>query len=222
MNVPSPLAQQRRLRSEKILGRLNVTLPEALDTLPDEAEVSPREPEEVLQRLLCLVVVGLKAEGLEVSILAGLIDSMGLHDHFNSEESAFLAQDKPEAEDCAEFAWRFESAWILWWALGFVPRLDSPVAQVEMTAVVGLIQNRSREELLSASAMRADSELLDEWDLMYRLQAAALEARRLKRPAPARANTSVVLERQLALQWLLDPARPGWDETEPAASLQSA
>lgn len=201
----------RKARSEQVLSRLSFSLPKHLEPLPDASELLALPVEQQLDRALCLLVVALKAEGLEPEIVASLIEGFQLQQAFTEDEANFLAAEKVDAEDNAQMGWRLESAWLLWWSLGLVDELSSPAQQVAMTDVVAVIQNQDRSQLLAAAKPRALDALLDEADLYLRLHAVIGMWEGRKRAVPGKLEPSVILERHVALQWLLAQPAADWE-----------
>src|SRR6266581_557483 len=73
--------------------------------------------------LLQIVVQNLKGEGLEQPIVEGLVSQYGLASYFTPKETAFIGSAAPSQGDRTQFSWRYEAAWVLLWALGYLEDL---------------------------------------------------------------------------------------------------
>ena len=67
-------SDERKTRSESILGQHNVPVNKNLPRIEDEEEVLVRSREEVAKRAMALLVVAVKAEGLEQEIVERRMD----------------------------------------------------------------------------------------------------------------------------------------------------
>ncbi len=77
----SELAQKRKTRSEHILKKLNVPINIYLPYIEDENEVLIQEKNETANRILVLLVVALKAEGLDQKKVTSIIKDYELEEY---------------------------------------------------------------------------------------------------------------------------------------------
>jgi hypothetical protein len=208
----SKSAQERKARSEDILSKYNVPINKSLPYIEDEREALVRTKEEVANRALALLVVAVKAEGLEQEIVDSLVKGYELEKALTPKEISFINAKEPSQHDKTQFVWRYEAAWVLLWALGYVDELSYPNQICDVPAAVTFMQQRNKKQFVSDSSLRHVTEILDETDLIYRYHWAAVDARVNSQPTPAGIDSSVVLERHYSLNWLIGYMEQEWDD----------
>jgi Domain of unknown function (DUF4272) len=208
----SKLSEERKIRSESILKEFNVPINKYLPYIEDESEALVRAKDEIAIRALSLLVVAVKAEGLEQDIVESIVDKYSLQKDFTPKEIAFIKDSSPSQHDKTQFIWRYEAAWTLLWALGYVEELSPPTHICDVPAAVTFMQQRTREEFLSDSKLRTLSDILNETDLIYRYHWAVVDARVNGLSIPSNIDSSVVMERHYALNWLIGYMDQEWDD----------
>lgn len=205
-------ASDRKARSEAILKKRNVPINSHLPFIEDSKEALKRSKEEVALRAMALLIVAVKAEGLEQEIVDKLIKEYDLSSELSPKERKFIADPEPSQFDKTQFIWRYEAAWILLWALNYVQDLAPPTAICDVSAAVTFLQQRNREQFINDAKIRPISEILDENDLIYRYHWAVVDARVNGLIIPEEIDSSVVLERHYALNWLIGYMGQEWDD----------
>jgi hypothetical protein len=205
-------AIERKARTEALLAARGISVPASLPPLVCEGELTLRTRDEVVERARALLLVSLRAESVasgEPMPVETLLSKMPLADDaLSPKEQAFLAQDKPSPQECAQFIWRYESLYLLEWALGLVGTLPYPAAPADSAAVVAtLIEMRGPQ-------LRAAGEILDALDLHYRLHWHIRQSRLKKLGEAAGLDADVVMERHHALNWLVRFQHAPWDEVD--------
>jgi hypothetical protein len=208
----SKSAQDRKTRSEVILSKYNVPINNSLPYIEDEHEALVRTKEEVANRALALLIVAVKAEGLEQDIVDFLVQGYHLEKVFTPNEISFINEKEPSQHDKDQFIWRYEAAWVLLWSLGFVDDLSYPNQICDVTAAVTFMQQRNKEQFVNDARLRPITEMLNEADLIYRYHWAVVDARVNGQPTPAELDSSVVLERHYSLNWLIGYMEQEWDD----------
>lgn len=203
-------ALERKARTEAMLAERGINVPDSLPPLVCEGELVLRSRDEVIERARALLLAALRADSVasgEPIPVATLISKMPLADDaLSPKEQALLAQDAPSQQDCAQFIWRYESLYLLEWALGLVDALPYPEAPVDSASVVAtLIEMRGPQ-------LRAAGEILDALDLHYRLHWHIRQSRLKKLGEAAGLDADVVMERHHALNWLVRFQHAPWDE----------
>jgi hypothetical protein len=127
-------------------------------------------------------------------------------------EKSFLLEENPAQKDLIEFSWRYESLWVLLWALGYVESLDYPSSQCDVPRAEETLGKAFSEQFVKQAALRPLSEILDEADLIYRYHQAARDAWINGQPPPANLDLGVVYERHYALNWLIGYENQDWDD----------
>lgn len=137
-------SELRKERSIAILKTQNIPYIEWLPRIEDTKTSVRRNTEEVAYRAMVLQVVAVKAEGLEQEIVEKIINDYGLDSYFTKNERKFIYGQEADEIDRIQFLWRYESYWVLLWALGFVEKLDYPDKICDVPLAVSFLANRSR------------------------------------------------------------------------------
>ena len=200
----------RKHRSEAILRAEGIPFIAHLPAIESAREVTRRSAGEVAERLQALEIVAVKAEGLEQEIVADIVSERGLSSLFSPRERAFIDDPQPNKQDCIQFVWRYEAAWVLLWALNMS---DAPLGLPrEICNVPFLVKTVTDRPNLAARGLRPVAELLDEADLIYRCHWATRQARLKQRDVPAGLDPGVTTERHYALNWLIGDGDEAWDD----------
>jgi Domain of unknown function (DUF4272) len=210
--APKAEARERKQRSEAVLRAEAVPLNSALPVIEIESKAKRRTKEEVAFRALALLVVAVKGEGLDQDRLNEISNRYGLAPHFTPKERAFLRDASPSQEDRVQFSWRYEAAWTLLWALGFVDNLEKPSKVCDVSRAVKLMKERTTKQFITDAKLRPLREILDEADRIYRYHWAVVDARLKGKEPPAGLAPGVTLERHHALNWLIGYMDQEWDD----------
>lgn len=205
-------AIDRKLRSETILRAEGVPFLAALPAVETAAEALKRSKEEVALRTLCLLFVAAKGEGLEQEVVERVLESRELRPHLTPKELAFVLDNSPSQHDRVQFFWRYEAAWTLLWAMGFVAQLGKPVQICDVEFAAGTVTERTTSQFIEDSKLRPIADILDQADLIYRYHWAVRDARIKGLQAPATLNPDVTDERHHALNWLIGYGEQAWDD----------
>jgi cytochrome c-type biogenesis protein CcmH/NrfF len=208
----SMASAERKASSEAVLQKNNVPINESLPYIEDESEALVRSKGEIAERAMALIVVAVKAEGLEQEIVDQLVEGYGLKNVLSPKEMEFISEKSSSYHDKTQFIWRYEAAWVLLWVLGYVDELSYPNEICSVTAAVAALHERTKEQFVADADLRSISEILDEADLIYRYHWAVVDARIKGQPAPSALDPSVVLERHYTLNWLIGYMGQEWDD----------
>lgn len=216
-------ALARKHRSELRLQDEGVPFIPHLPPIETRDEVKLRTKEEIAFRSLALTVVTAKAIGMRQPSVENAVKQLGLATHFSTRERAFILDPTPPHQDVVHFAWSGEAAWPLFWALGFVQRLDQPIpvtGERDLPDAVHAVQDHGAGPFVDAARLRSLDEVLDEVDLIYRYHWAVREAWLRGGKMPAGLDPGVIEERHHALNWLVVPRDeqpdewPEWDDVD--------
>ena len=213
--MPSSLlliSSQRKARSEARLVSEGVPVNSNLPVIEHDGEVTCRTTEAVAWRAMALLVVAAKGEGVEQAVVDGLVSDHLLEARFTPDEVAFLEEQPPKVHSCIQFSWRYEAAWALLWALGFVEALGEPFETCDVPRAFSFMLERTPAQFVAEAKLRPLGEILDEADLIYRYHWAVVDAGINDQPAPASVNSGVVKERHYALNWLIGYMDQEWDD----------
>lgn len=202
---------ERKKRSEEIIVSEGIQINPYLPYIESSQEVKIRDVKEIALRTLCLIVVALKAEGLEQEIVDEIIDMYKLKEHFTPKETLFITSSTVSEHDKIQNIWRYESAWTLLWALGYVESLGTPDIICDAGYACSLMKERTLEEFIAESELRSRDEILDQSDLIYRYHWAVVNAR-LQGKKLQQVDSSVIYERHYALNWLTHYCDQEWDD----------
>ena len=100
--------------------------------------------------------------------------------------------------------------------MGIVDQLHPPYDTCDCNFAIKSVFNcKSYQEFMKRVDLRSIEEILDEADLIYRYNWSCIDARIKGKEAPEDLNSSVVLERHKALNWLIavdyDEDDEDWD-----------
>jgi hypothetical protein len=204
-------AIDRKLRSETILRAEGVPFLAALPVTETTTEALKRSKEEVALRTLCLLLVAEKGAGLEDEVVEGVLKSYELRPHLTPKELAFVLDNSPSPHDRIQFAWRYEAASTLLWALGFVAQLGKPVQPCDVQFAVRAMSETTTSQFIEDSELRPIADILDQVDLIYRYHWAVRNARLKGQQIPADIDPDVTEERHYALNWLVGYLEQAWD-----------
>lgn len=128
---------------------------------------------------------------------------MQVLDALTEKEKAILYEEVSQ-QDVINMIWKYEAYWVLLWALGIVDELNYPDNIVDCDfATQAVVSVSTFEEFMKKVKLREIEEILDQADLIYRYDWACVNARLKQQQAPAQLNSSVVVERHGALNWLI-------------------
>lgn len=205
-------AEDRKKRSEDILKKHGIDVPTNLPRLVSSKEVKLRDVEEVARRTMALCIVAARAEGnanLPTSEVLKLIAMRGLSKDLSSAEQVFLGEKKPDKRIMQQYLWRYEAAWMLMWAMGYVKNPGEMGKPCNVRNLVDAVVSKSLVQLMEGAKLRTSGEILDMMDYAYRLHAAArLVHEKTGKPMPG-VMIRVVFERHYALNWII--RRAEWD-----------
>jgi len=209
---PSAEALARKDKSNRLLKEKLVPILPSLPNIEDSNSAKTRSKEEIAHRAIALCIVAVKGEGLEQSRIQRLIERYGAQNHFTPCEAEFIECSAPTLQDRTKFSWKYECYWVLLWALGYVDTLDFPNKVCDVAKAVTILNASTAGDFIAKAKLRPKSEILDEADLIYRFDWAAVNARLKKIPAPAGLINGVVMERHRALNWLIGYMNQEWDD----------
>lgn len=208
----SPEAASRKERSEALLRAEGIPINKTLPVIETEREARHRTKDEIAYRALALLVVAIKGEGLDQPTVDRIVKDYGLESRFTPKERSFIINASPSQHDRVQFAWRYEAAWTLLWALGYVEKLEKPSAICDVPRAVRFMQERNASQFVTDAKLRPLSEMLDQADRIYRYHWAVVDARVNGRKPLPDTEPGVTLERHYALNWLIGYMEQEWDD----------
>ncbi len=212
--MTGPLTQDQLLRkqwSEDILRGAGIAINPHLPCIESEAGALLRSPAEIADRLLALTIVAVKGEGLEQTHVDQFVRERKVKPLLSPNEAIFICDPAPTDHDRVQFCWRYEAAWVLYWALGHVGApLGSPTRICDVAHLVQFV--RDAKDMMTAPPQSPHS-ILNEADLIYRYHWEVVQARLDGLPPPGDLDPGVVRERHHALNWLIGASdNAAWDD----------
>lgn len=215
---------ERRNRSVEFLRGKGIYVTEWLPLIEGEEDAHFRTVREVALRAAALLAVALHAEvlmteSMDVKKARSYSDSItkafGCKSAFSPEEKAFLKKKAPDQREGIRFSWQYECLYVMLWALGLIEELSFPDRICDVGACVRIMnEHDSLEKLIGASSLRSRQELLDEADLIYRMDWGCVDARIKGLPMPRKLEGGVVVERHKCLNWLIGVDNAEWDDVD--------
>ena len=123
-----------------------------------------------------------------------------------------MLDNSPSQHDRIQFAWRYEAASTLLWALGFVAQLGKPAQICDVEFAARTMTETTTSQFVEASELRPIADILDQADLIYRYHWAVRNARLKGQQIPADIDPDVTEERHYALNWLIGYLEQAWDD----------
>jgi hypothetical protein len=205
--------QDRRSQSESYCKAHNIPIyanPNSLFVDPEE-KVTIRTQDEVVSRALALYYIGLKSEGLEQQYLDKLDKDFNITAKLTAKEKAYSTARQPTEQQKIDANWRYESLHVMLWVLGFIDSLSYPDQMCNVANDVKIIHGLTEQQFRQKAKLRTKKEILDQADLILRLDWACVSARVKKEPAPGNLDKGVVFERHHSLNWLINYMNQDWD-----------
>ena len=211
-------AKARKQRSIQILKDHQVPYIDHLPVIETANEIDPPSIEDVARRAACCFFTIQAAcdiaagEDDSRDFFMGLIRAWGVQEELSPYEKVIFSGEATEKEAQA-MTWRYEAVWTLLWALGFTDDLDYPQNLCDCEQVIDFFKAAGGlDGFLAAANPRVIEEILDEADLIFRYHWAVVDARLNEQKTPADLSEDVVLERHMALNWLIG-IDDDWDNT---------
>ncbi|UOO90175.1 DUF4272 domain-containing protein [Vitreoscilla massiliensis] len=216
-----PSAWARKQRTEAALTALGIRTPVSLPAVIADEELRLRPAAECLQRALgcCVaaVMADTRASGEPFSTDELQEKFPQAYGWMTPQERDFVESDYVDEQDCVNFTWRYEAIATLMWALEALPALPKVDEVCDVSALAGLVLNMDVPQALQAAHYRADSEILDALDEMYRLQWLVHDCHHQGKNLPEHIHGGVVQERLYALNWLTGFDVAEWDDIQTPA-----
>ena len=182
-----------------------------MPVIESEENITIKSKTEIARRAVCCLVTIQHAYDLmnqddedgSYQFFYGLLERWGLSECLTADEQAVFSRALSR-EQLGIFTWKYEAYWVLAWALGFVKKLGLPTDTCDVSKAIAFVSDHeSFDSFLKAAKTRKAYEILDETDLIFRIHWACREAGLHGKDSPANMNSSVVLERHMALNWLI-------------------
>jgi len=204
---------ERKSRSENSLNERSVKINTNLPCTPSSEDAKMRKLEEVIHRAYALLIIAVKGEGIEQEHLERTVQEKSINGFSPGELQVYQATSLNDQER-ANAAWRYESLYVILWALNKMENLKYPDEICDVQAVVASIFKPSRTDFEASATMRSKTEILDELDKTFRMHWACVDARLKEQTPSGNLNPSVIYERHYALNWLTGYMNQDWDNVQ--------
>lgn len=204
---------ERRLKSEEFCKSKNIPVyknPNSLFVEP-ENNVTIRTKDEVVDRAIALCYLELKSENADKNALADFAKKYNVMAKLTPKEKIFALAENPTEQQMTDANWRAESYHVMLWALGYVDNLKYANEMCNVGEDVKHLFSKTEQEFREKAKLRTKTEILDQADLILRLDWACVSARVKNEPAPSGLDGSVVYERHYSLNWLTHFQNQDWD-----------
>ncbi len=126
-------------------------------------------------------------------------------------EKNYATAKLPTEQQKTDANWRYESLHVMLWALGFIDTLSYPDQMCNVANDVKIIHGLTEQQFRQKAKLRTKKEILDQADLILRLDWACVSARVKNQSAPSNLDKGVVFERHHSLNWLINYMNQDWD-----------
>lgn len=205
-------ALERKQNSEKLLSTLGIALVDNLPPIEEEDTVTLRPPREVAERILILTYLNCVAAdpSLRQHVMMFLIHE-GLWDKASEEEKVLFHKTQLTEEDYTTIFCRSESIWLLLWAINKIDQLDLPEKEIDLHDIFPYLPGflEPTGDFIHAATMRSVSEILDQSDLIFRLNWALRETDQ-QGSRLSTLNPGVAYERYFSITWVTQ-TREAWE-----------
>lgn len=184
-----------------------------LPVIEDSREAKLRAPQEIAERFVACAICAIAGESGDRKLVEQLLKDYSAQPLLSPKEKKFLSESLEDRQERTQFSWRYERAWVLLWALGYVDDLTYPKSICDVPRLASILRGKTVSQLVAGAKPRPIGEVLDTADLIYRLDWAVVDARVNKRfPPPKDVDSGVVVERHAALNWLIGYMGQIWDD----------
>ncbi|MDD3648067.1 MAG: DUF4272 domain-containing protein [Candidatus Dojkabacteria bacterium] len=217
-NVKQKIPQNVSDIREKTLARLIAENIPFLETLPDIDidKEKLRSKEEVLSRLISLIIVCAKAFGCTSKEIDKYTNKFKDAVKFTPKERKFLNSEKPTEQQRINFCWKIEAAKPLAWALGLIEDIGSHKDVLNPDVFWNFINNFDYKQLESKSKLRDKKEILELLDFIYNVHWTLVEERlgniQMPESLESEAIRDIIPEWHYGLNWLSVYDDVNWDD----------
>lgn len=201
---------ERKLKNNKFLETHGISFANSLTCLYEDENVKIKSIDEVCKRAIaCIIMVQIACDirnnSYEESkeFFVPLLKKFNVEDCLNSKEKRILDGTYTK-QDVIDMDWAYETYWALCWFLGLVEDISNSSEICDCSLATSfVIDSDSFDDFKNKCTPRIIHELLDMHDLYYRYHWAINEKHTNPNANIGNINSSIVLERRRALEWIL-------------------
>lgn len=209
--------EQRKSASEARVQSLDLPINENLRLLAADDEVQLRSPEEVLQRMIALWSVVGSAMVPGNRFFHRYIVANRYQPWLSAREMRFLLIEKPGESQRIQYSWQLEPLYFIAWCAGLIERIEIPTGPSSLKDIVGLFPKdiAPPDRLKEAIRIRSTAEIMDQVDLVYRLDWGIRSAAPTGDDTAPAVNAGVIQEWHRAANWMIHhKGQDDWDHIE--------
>ncbi|TCD02113.1 DUF4272 domain-containing protein [Pedobacter frigidisoli] len=206
--------KERRARSEAFCKSKGIPVygnPNSLFVDPED-KVTIRTKDEIVDRAMALCYLELISEKADKKMLAEFDKKYNVISKLTAAEKEFALSDHPTEQQMTNANWRAESYHAMLWALGYIDGLKYPNEVCNVSDDVKHLFSKTEKEFRDDAKLRSKVEILDQADLILRLDWACVNASVKNEVAPSGLDKSIVYERHYSLNWLIKFLNQDWDK----------
>lgn len=206
----------RKTQSERKLYLNEIRINSQLPELEDSTQISLRRSQEIRERVVVLFINCMVAfDQISGEQAVTFFHRFGLLKSLTNKERSFL--DSLSDEEKLDESWKCEGILVMLWVLRKAQELPFPDHLCNLNDIptdnwpVQNLETNPISFIQEAASLRDKEEILDQYDLHFRLNWARLDAE-ARDQHYENMNARVVYERQYAFNWLLRRKDQNWDD----------
>jgi hypothetical protein len=199
--------------NEILLASLGIAFFDRIPLIEKEQESEIRSPQDIAKRILILAYLCYIADVEESrSEIIEFLKKENLWASVTNDELQLFLKEKLTEKERINISWRAEGIWLLLFTINKIEKLELPQQEIEMDSIFNEITDflTGTNEFIKSAAIRSSSEILDLWDLIYRIHW-AIRNTKLNNLAPLDVDPSIVFERHHAINWVINSSL-NWDD----------
>lgn len=206
--MPSPPSPTlRKQKTEYILSNLGFSINEKLPVIVAETEAVLRTPQEIAKRILAFAYLGLFADDDEADVeeIVKYLKDETIWEVLSDREKAYFIKAELTDSDKISISWRSECMFILLWVLNKIEKPEWPIDECNISDCLDELPEYldPATDFIEAASLRSITEILDETDLLFRLNWSLKEKAQTTLKPTIKVNSGVVQEWQQALSWVV-------------------
>lgn len=209
--------EERKSASETKIRSLDMPINDELAPLAAEDEIELRSADDVLQRMIALWSVVGSAMIPGNRYFHRYIVANRYQPWLSDREMRFLLKEKPGEPLRIQYSWQLEALYFIGWCAGLIEHIDIPAGPSSLKDIVALFPTDMAppNRLKDAIKLRSKAEIMDQLDLVYRLDWSARNTPPTNDGIAPAVNAGVIQEWHRAANWMIrHKGQDNWDEIE--------
>lgn len=200
-------------QTEILLTSLGIPFFEHVSLIEKEQEFEIRSPQNIAKRILILTylcyISNVEEDKFEI---IEFLKKENLWASVTDDEKKLFLKEKLTEKERIKLSWRSEGIWLLLFTINKIEKLELPQQEIEMDSIFNEIPDfmTGTKEFIQSALIRPASEILDLWDLIYRIHWAIRNVE-LNNLTPLDLDPSIVFERHHAINWVTNSSL-NWDD----------